>query len=117
MRVLLDESVAQQLGPLLVGHSVNTVQRQGWSGTSNGKLIQQAASEFDALVTGDQSLQHQQNLSGVELGVVVLIAPDNRVETITSMAPLVLNALESLQPGQVADGAAHDVRILDYHRG
>jgi hypothetical protein len=85
----------------LIGHEVTTVQRQGWSGTSNGELLRLAAREFDALVTGDRSLQYQQNLSGLGLGIIVLIAPDNRVETITSMAPHVLAALARLRPGEV----------------
>ena len=101
MRVILDESVARQLAPLLVGHDVTTVQRQGWAGTSNGELLRLAAAEFDVLVTGDRSLQYQQNLSGLVLALIVLQGPDNRVETITSMAPQVLEALARVSPGEV----------------
>ena len=101
MRVLLDESVARQLASLLVGHEATTVQRHGWAGTSNGELLRMAATEFEAFVTGDQSLEFQQSIGGLDLGVVVLLGPNNRVETITAMAPRVLDAVSSLQPGQV----------------
>ena len=106
MHVLLDESVPRQLAPLLTGHAVSTVQREGWSGVSNGELLARAAGRFDALVTGDQGLEFQQDLSRLELGVVVLVAPNNRVETITALAPRVLDALESLPPGSVVRVAA-----------
>jgi hypothetical protein len=101
VRVLLDESVARQLAPLLAGHEVTTVPKRGWSGISNGDLLRLAAAEFDALITGDRSLQYQQNLRDIDLGVIVLVAPDNRVETITSMAPQILEALSTLEAGQV----------------
>ena len=92
MRVLLDESVPRQLAPLLTGYSVSTVSREGWAGLDNGQLLDRAAQHFDVLVTGDQSLQYQQNLARRHLGVVVIVAPDNRVETITSLSPKVLAA-------------------------
>ena len=101
MRVLLDESVPRQLAPLLKGHSVTTVPREGWAGIANGELLQRASQQFDALITGDQSLQYQQNLPGLGLGLVVLAAPDNRVETIAAMSPRILEALDRLAPGQV----------------
>ena len=56
---------------------------------------------FDVLVTGDQSLQYQQNLSGRQLRVVVIAAPDNRVHTITALAPDILAALTRIERGEV----------------
>ena len=106
MRVLLDESVPRQLAPLLTGHSVATVPLAGWAGLTNGELQRRASDRFDALITGDQSMQFQQNLPELSLGVVVLVAPNNRVETITSMAPEILQALARLRAGQVVRVAA-----------
>ncbi len=106
MRVLLDESVPRQLASLLIGHSVTTVPREGWSGLTNGELLRRSSGQFHALVTGDQSLQYQQNLAELDLGIVVLLAPNNRVETITAMSAKILEALEQLQPGQVVRVAA-----------
>ena len=56
---------------------------------------------FDVLVTGDQSLQYQQNLSGRQLGMIVIAAPDNRVRTITALAPDILAALTQIERGAV----------------
>ena len=101
MRVLLDESVPRQLAPLLIGHSVTTVPGEGWAGISDGELLRRAASRFDALITGDQSLRHQQSLAGLDLGIVVLVAADNRVETIVALRDPILDVLARLGPGEV----------------
>ena len=63
-------------------------------------MLDRAAQRFDVLVTGDQSLQYQQNLSGRQLGVVVIAAPDNRVHTVTALAPDILAALTQIERGE-----------------
>lgn len=53
------------------------------------------------LVSNDKSLEHQQNLERMELGIVVLDAPSNRLR---DLLPRVLGALEAIaavRPGQV----------------
>jgi hypothetical protein len=52
-------------------------------------------------VTGDRGLLHPQNLGRLRLRIVLIVARDNRVETITALAPLVLEAIERVGPGQV----------------
>lgn len=51
----------------------------GWGGVTNGEVLQLAASEFDAFITVDKSLQYQQNLSGLPIAVVVLHAHSNEL--------------------------------------
>ena len=101
-RVLLDESVPRQLGQHLPGHHVETVPARGWAGARSGELLQRASSEFDVFITGDQNLQHQQNPSRFQLAIIVLVAINNRVETIVAMAPKVLEAIEQSRPGEIA---------------
>ncbi|MGH8569944.1 MAG: DUF5615 family PIN-like protein [Gammaproteobacteria bacterium] len=79
MRILLDESLPRELARELTGHSVRTVVQMGWSGLRNGELLQLAASDFDVLLTADQNLEHQQNLRRVDVGIVVLVAVNNRM--------------------------------------
>ena len=75
MRVLLDEQLPRQLAPYLVGHEVRTVQQESWAGLTNGALLDQAdAKGFAVLLTGDQNLEFQQNLTKRRLGVVVLFS-------------------------------------------
>jgi predicted nuclease of predicted toxin-antitoxin system len=84
MRILLDESLPRRLRGEFTGHSVSTVVDCGWSGINNGDLLELAAAQFDAFVTADQNLQYQQNLAALPVRVVLLIARDNRFETLTS---------------------------------
>ena len=55
MRILLDEDIPRRLGALILGHEVTTVQRCGWAGIKNGKLLALAADTFDVFVTMDQN--------------------------------------------------------------
>lgn len=88
MRILLDEDILRRLAALLVGHEVSTVQRNGWSGVKNGRLLGLAAAEFDVFLTMDSNLEfHQQNLSTLPIAVLVVAAASNRMEHLTPMTP------------------------------
>ena len=74
MKILLDESVPQNLRLLIDGgHTVVTTWDQGWSGLKNGALLDAAEAEgFDLFITADQEISYQQNLTGREMALVVL---------------------------------------------
>ena len=65
----------------LPGHEVETVQSMGWEGVLNGELLRRAASRFDVFVTMDRHLPHQQHLTNHRLGLVLVLAPSNRLVT------------------------------------
>jgi hypothetical protein len=89
------------LGFELAGHYVRTAQSQGFSTLSNGKLMQAMLEEgFEVLITFDQNLPYQQN-EELPVAVIVLIAPNNRVEMARSFAPQLLKALSDLKIGQL----------------
>ena len=91
-----------RLATELVGHSVSTVQGEGWSGTENGTLLVKAAQAgFDVLLTNDQSIEYQQNIAKLPLGVVVLGAPSNKIEDLEPLVPTALKAIESMGPGEL----------------
>lgn len=100
MRVLLDESLPERLRHFLSGHEVATVRWMGWSSTKNGTLLDLAENKFDVLLTADQSLPFQQDLRNRQVAVIVLAAPDNQLETLQPLVPDVLQALETIEPGQ-----------------
>jgi hypothetical protein len=56
VKILLDECVDRRLSRGLVGHSVTTVPRKGWSGIKNGELLALAEKEFDIFVTVDRKI-------------------------------------------------------------
>lgn len=96
MRILLDESLPRELKSELPGHSVSTVQEAGWSGVRNGELLVLAAAQFDVFITADQNLQYQQNLGALPVVVVVLVAKNNRIETLRTLIPKLLTSLATL---------------------
>ena len=101
MRVLLDESVPRDLAQYLSGHDIDTVTGIGWAGLANGELLERATSVYQAFVTMDASLPHQQVLSRFAIGVVLIRARSNRIEDLEPLVPDVLTTLESISPGDL----------------
>jgi len=61
MHVLLDENVDRRLKQSLDDEfEILTVTECGWSGKKNGELLRVAEQEFDALLTMDRNMEHQQ---------------------------------------------------------
>ena len=101
MRILLDESLPRRLARELSGHEVQSVQSRGWAGLTNGQLLRVASAEFQVLLTGDQNLEYQQNIADLAIAVVVLLAVNNRIETLRSLVPEVLKVLATIRPGEL----------------
>lgn len=73
MKVLFDQGTPAPLSKYLSSHQVSTAYNLGWQTLTNGDLLQQAEeSGFEVLVTTDQNLRYQQNLSSRVISVVVL---------------------------------------------
>ena len=101
MRVLLDENVPVDLAAELTGHDVETVVGLGWAGITNGELLRRAHGQFGALITMDQGMAFQQDLSDAALGVVLVLAPSNRLIHLRPLVPAILAALAEIQPGEL----------------
>ena len=65
MKLALDESVLRRLASSFpTSFTVRTAQSMSWAGAGNGLLLSLAAGEdFDALLTVDRGIEHQQNVS------------------------------------------------------
>ena len=102
MRVLLDENLPSKLRRLFeAGVEVITVGYRGWKGKENGELLKSAESEFDVLVTMDQGIPQQQNLSEIKMGIVLLEAKGNRYEDLAPLMNQVNTVLRTIEKGQV----------------
>ena len=102
MRVLLDENLPSKLRRLFeAGIEVVTVGYRGWKGKENGELLKSAESEFDVLVTMDQGIPQQQNLSEIKIGIVLLEARGNRYEDLAPLMNQVNTVLRTIEKGQV----------------
>jgi predicted nuclease of predicted toxin-antitoxin system len=98
MKVLFDQGTPVPLRNHLPNHIVETAYEKGWSNLKNGDLLIQAEAEgFDALITTDQNLRYQQNLSGRRISIIVL--PTTNWPRIKNNAALVVQAIDSLRPG------------------
>lgn len=106
MRILLDECVPRPLRRELSRHEVRTVVEMGWAGKRNGELLRLLTAEhFAVFLTTDQSLRYQQNLRGLQVAVVVLVAPTNRLDDLVPLMPTVRAVLETIQAGAVVEVA------------
>ncbi len=104
MRILLDECVPRPLRRALPDHDVRTVVEIGWAGKQNGKLLRLLVAEnFAVFLTTDQNLRYQQNLRGLRVAIVVLVAPTNRMHDLVPLMPTVRTVLETIQPGALVE--------------
>ena len=100
-KVLLDECIPRPLSQSLEGHIVRTVPEMGWASVSNGALIKLAEAQFEVFITVDKGILYQQNLTSTILGFLVLRAHSNRLEDLLPMTSDILNALKTINPGDI----------------
>jgi hypothetical protein len=101
VKLLLDENLPHQIRLELSGHEVITAAYMNWSGIENGELLRRAADAgFDAVLTNDRGLEHEQNVDSLPVAVIVLLAKANTVEAIRLLYPDLFTALLALRPCQ-----------------
>jgi predicted nuclease of predicted toxin-antitoxin system len=102
MRILLDECVDQRLRSLFAGHQCETAAYARLSGLKNGDLLTAAeAAGFEVIVTTDQEIPYQQNLTVRQISIIVLCASTNRLADLKPLVPTAIRALDSIKAGQV----------------
>jgi predicted nuclease of predicted toxin-antitoxin system len=101
MNLLLDACVPRPLRKFLTGHTVRTAQEMGWGQLKNGLLLTEAEQRFDAFITTDQNLKHQQRIAGRKLSVLVL--PTNDWPTIRLKAEENAAKVATLKPGDFVE--------------
>lgn len=73
MRILFDQGTPVPLRNALDGHEVETAFERGWNELTSGELLRAVEAEgFDLLITTDQNLQYQQDLSSRNIAIIVL---------------------------------------------
>jgi hypothetical protein len=73
----------------------------GWSALTNGDLLAAAETKFDLLLTTDQNLRYQQNLTGRKLAILVL--PTTNWPEIQKHTTEVMDAISAIKPGGYMD--------------
>ena len=88
MRLLVDECIDERLRLLFPGHECETARFANLAGLKNGRLLEAAEEAgFDVLITVDQNIPDQQNLSRRKIALVILCGPTNRLRDLALLAP------------------------------
>jgi len=80
---------------------IHTVQEEGWAGLENGALLKRAVEHFDVLLTVDQRLRYQQNVSSFAIGIVVIETGDTTVGNLQRVLPEIRSAIDTVMRGNV----------------
>jgi len=98
MKLLFDQGTPAPLRRHLTDHAVEMAHEKGWGDISNGELLSLAEAEgFDALITTDQNIRYQLNLSGRKISIVVLMTTS--WPRIKKQATTIAQAMDNLPPG------------------
>lgn len=83
-------------------HVVDTLFEKGWSEKDNGELLDLAEAEgYEVLVTTDQNIRYQQELTGRRIAIVVLL--DTKWAIVRERAEEIAAAVDDVQPGEVRE--------------
>ena len=100
MKILFDHCTPAPLRRHLAGHVVDTANERGWSTMRNGNLLDRAEADgYDLLITTDQDMRYQQNLSRRRLAVLLLL--NNSWPRIQHHIDAITEAIPQTQPGQL----------------
>ena len=87
-----------QLRAQLSGNEVSTAVYAGFGWFKNGDLLRAAEDAgFEVLVTGDLSLEYQQNITGRQIAIVSLSANNWRI--VKDYIPAIARAIRAAQSG------------------
>jgi hypothetical protein len=102
MLILFDHSTPAPLAAYLTGHTVTKAKDRGWDRLTNGDLLAEAErAGFDLVLTADNNMRYQQNLTGRRIALVVLSTPQwPRVQLHVERITAVLSAAK---PGSYAE--------------
>lgn len=84
MKLLLDECVDWRLLREFADHDAKTVKQLGWEKAKDGELLRLVATEFDVFLSVDKNLPHQQNITDLDLAVIVLRGRTTRLPNLSN---------------------------------
>jgi hypothetical protein len=98
MKLLPDENLPKRLKQDFPEHEIFTIREKEWNGIKNGELLKLLVdNSFDALLTFDKNLQHQQNFLKYTITVFVLTAKINQYMELTKLTPKIKEYLKNEQ--------------------
>ena len=101
MRVLLDECVHVGVKAAFPEGTTHTVPEMGWRTVQNGKLLALVHGNFDVFVTVDKNIEHQQRISRLQFGIVIVHVPRNEMRFFRPIFGKLLDTVRTIRPGQI----------------
>jgi hypothetical protein len=83
----------------LGGYPATHVSQLCWQDFDDRPLLEYADARFDVLITADQSIPAQQNLSRYQLALIILKAQKNTVLYLLPLVPDLFATLDIIRPG------------------
>jgi hypothetical protein len=103
MLILFDQGIPRGLARALSGLSVVEAKARGWDRLTNGKLLKAAEDAgFDLLLTTDQRIRYQQNLTGRKIAIVVL-SGSTKWSRVRLHLDRIVATVEAARPGTYAE--------------
>jgi len=102
VKILIDECVDERLRHLFPGHECQTAGFANLAGLKNGRLLDAAeAAGFHVLITVDQNIPDQQNLTQRSIALVIICGRTNRLRDLEILVPAAICAVDSIRAGDV----------------
>jgi predicted nuclease of predicted toxin-antitoxin system len=102
MKILIDENLPVKLKYRLTDFDICTVHDMKWDSYKNGELISEAIkNKFDVLLTSDKNLEFQQNISKLNISIIVLDIPLLKWTYIEPLLTKIKKQLSSIEPGEI----------------
>ncbi len=100
MRVLLDECIPADLLSKLSYPDVTSVHQMGWTSKKNGELLTLMQKHaMQVLITVDQNLHHQQNLSKAGIAVITIKVKATTLPHLLQVMDEVMQASQTIPAG------------------
>lgn len=95
MKLLLDHNIDRRFRRFIPGHQISTTRERGWETPSNGILLKTATDAgFDAFVSIDKKIEHEQNLRTLPLPIIIIDAPSSALAWLIPFAPFLVELLK-----------------------
>ena len=103
MLILFDHGTPRGLARALPEHTIITAKGRGWDTLNNGDLLAAAeAASIDLLLTTDQRIRYQQNLTGRKTAIVVLMGT-TKWSRVRLHHERIASAVNAATPGSYAE--------------
>ena len=100
MKILFDNGTPAPLQRYLAGHTIDTAAKRGWQRLENGELLGQMERHgYEVLITTDQNMRYQQNLSGRNFAVIVLMRA--RWSLVQQWIDQIIEMIDDIREGEI----------------